>query len=51
MRSAVFTPAFAAVLPAVFGAEALWICHSAAEAATAAAVCIMLYLSSRKPSR
>ena len=51
MRSAVFTPAFAAVLPAVFGAEALWICHSAAEAATAAAVCIMFYLSSRKPSR
>ncbi|MEE8885046.1 MAG: MATE family efflux transporter [Eubacteriales bacterium] len=36
LRSAVLPPLLAAVLPRIFGAEALWLCHSVSECATAA---------------
>ncbi|MGD9560526.1 MAG: MATE family efflux transporter [Oscillospiraceae bacterium] len=41
LRSVVLPPLLILVLPAVFGAGAIWLCHSLSEAATAAVVLVM----------
>lgn len=48
MRSLVVPPIFIAILPLVFGGEAIWVCHSLAEAATACAVFFMLSAAKKR---
>ena len=50
LRSVLWPPVLAAVLPLLFGREALWLCHSASEALTAAAAFLLLKLPLRRPA-
>ena len=50
-RSLIWPPVLALVLPAMFGSEALWLCHSISEAISAAAAFIILIVSSRREQK
>lgn len=47
LRSVVIPPILILVLPLIFGREAIWLCHSLSEAATAAAVFALILLGRR----
>ena len=50
-RSAIWPPITIAVLPLIFGSEAVWICHSVSEALTAITAIILLVFASSKTKR
>ena len=48
-RSVIWPPIMIAILPLIFGNEAIWVCHSASEAFTAITVIILLlFIKSKK---
>lgn len=47
-RSLIWPPITIAILPWIFGSEAVWICHSASEALTAVTAAVLLILVSPK---
>ena len=50
-RSLIWPPVLTLVLPAMFGSEALWLCHSISEAISAATAFIILIVSSRREQK
>lgn len=47
-RSLIFPPILILILPAIFGGEAIWLCHSIAEGVTACVVLILLFRNKSK---
>ena len=48
-RSLIFPPLFILLLPPLFGAEVIWLCHSVSEAVTACLAVILLFGSGKEP--